>query len=173
MRECVTRYGGLVWTLARRAGLSEADAEDLSQDVFSELWSVARRYDPSIAGETAFVATIARRRIIDRQRRIGSVRSTIAAFAARGGSDTETAAASTDLATQDESSAAMKAFQELSSDQQRVLRMSVEQGLTHELIAQSTGMPLGTVKTHARRGLIRLRQILGVSSDARPEEAAS
>jgi RNA polymerase sigma-70 factor (ECF subfamily) len=55
----------------------------------------------------------------------------------------------------------MKAFTLLSSDQQRVLRMSVELGLTHELIAKSTGMPLGTVKTHARRGLMKLRELLG------------
>jgi RNA polymerase sigma-70 factor (ECF subfamily) len=38
----------------------------------------------------------------------------------------------------------------------------VYEGLSHELIARSTGMPLGTVKTHARRGLIKLREMLGV-----------
>ncbi|QYU70307.1 hypothetical protein J4558_09395 [Leptolyngbya sp. 15MV] len=41
-----------------------------------------------------------------------------------------------------------------------VLRLSVHQGLSHEQIAQATGLPLGTVKTHIRRGLIRVRELL-------------
>jgi RNA polymerase sigma-70 factor (ECF subfamily) len=55
---------------------------------------------------------------------------------------------------------------QLSNEQQRVLRLSVYEGLSHELIARSTGLPLGTVKTHARRGLIKLREILGVTVES-------
>ncbi|MHC4103272.1 MAG: sigma factor-like helix-turn-helix DNA-binding protein [Planctomycetota bacterium] len=41
-----------------------------------------------------------------------------------------------------------------------MLKLAIHQGLTHDEIAQSTGLPLGTVKTHARRGLIRVRELL-------------
>jgi len=162
MRECVARFGGLVWSLARRAGLTESECEDVSQEIFSELWSVCSRYDPDVAGETAFVATIARRRIIDRQRRLGAQRGMIAGAAAQAQANGyEGAPPSKPGEVAEEATKAMKAFTLLSSDQQRVLRMSVELGLTHELIAKSTGMPLGTVKTHARRGLMKLRELLG------------
>ena len=56
-----------------------------------------------------------------------------------------------------------QAMQLLSADQQKVLRLSVYEGLSHELISRSTGLPLGTVKTHARRGLIKLRELLSAS----------
>jgi RNA polymerase sigma-70 factor (ECF subfamily) len=61
----------------------------------------------------------------------------------------------------EEAARAAKAFETLTPEQQRVLRLSVYEGLSHELIARSTGLPLGTVKTHARRGLIKLRELLG------------
>lgn len=172
MRECVARFGGLIWSLARRAGLVESECEDVSQEIFSELWSVCARYDPDVAGETAFVATIARRRIIDRQRRLGAQRGMIAGAAAQAQTHGfEGAPPSKPGEVAEEASKAMKAFTLLSSDQQRVLRMSVELGLTHELIAKSTGMPLGTVKTHARRGLMKLRELLGESGESSTEDA--
>ena len=71
--------------------------------------------------------------------------------------------------------AAARALETLRPDQQRVLRLSIYQGLSHEKIAESTGIPLGTVKTHVRRGLIRLREILSgqpESADRAQEEAS-
>src|SRR5690606_24550621 len=69
MEDCLTRYGGLVWSLARRFSPTNADAEDAVQEVFIEVWRHADRYDESIASEPTFIAMIARRRLIDRQRR--------------------------------------------------------------------------------------------------------
>src|SRR5262245_66294972 len=66
VRECIARYGGLVWSIARRFEL--ADAEDAVQEIFLDLWKSAARFDPNIASETAFIAMIARRRLIDRRR---------------------------------------------------------------------------------------------------------
>ena len=65
VRECIDRYGGLVWSLARRFFANTADAEDATQDVFIHLWKSAGAYDPAIASEAVFVTTIARRRLID------------------------------------------------------------------------------------------------------------
>ncbi|MFU8828776.1 MAG: sigma factor-like helix-turn-helix DNA-binding protein, partial [Phycisphaerales bacterium] len=60
----------------------------------------------------------------------------------------------------EEATVAVRALKNLSEDQQKVLRLSIFHGLTHERISEATGMPLGTVKTHARRGLIKLRDLL-------------
>jgi RNA polymerase sigma-70 factor (ECF subfamily) len=56
---------------------------------------------------------------------------------------------------------AKSAFGALSSEQQRVLQLSLQYGLSHQRISEATGLPLGTVKTHARRGLLRIREALG------------
>lgn len=158
VRECIERYAGLVWSLAQRVGLPRAECEDAVHEVFTELWRTSGKYDPSIASETAFVATIARRRLIDRRRRVTRrpQPQQILDDAVRAPTGDPPAMIS------DEAKRARAALSELSPEQQKVIRLSVYEGLSHDLIARSTGMPLGTVKTHARRGLIRLREILGV-----------
>jgi len=160
VRECIARFGGLIWTLSRRVGLPENESEDAVHEIFTELWKHGHKYDPTIASETAFVATIARRRLIDRRRRVSRQPIKQQLF-----EDTSPSAAS--VATDrtfvvEEASRAEQALTQLTNEQQRVLRLSVYEGLSHELIARSTGLPLGTVKTHARRGLIKLREMLGV-----------
>jgi len=166
VRECIARFGGLVWTLAHRAGLKDAEAEDAVQEVFAELWRSGGRYDPAIASETAFIATIARRRLIDRRRR-----ATRHAGASAIIDDEQIRAVEPPPPPVDSSDDAMKAAHALgtlSPDQQRVLRLAVYEGLSHELISRATGLPLGTVKTHARRGLMRLREMLGLASVGEP-----
>ena len=69
IEECLDRYGGLVWSLARRNCPDEQTAEDAVQDVFIKLWQVADRFDPNLASEATFVAMIARRRLIDLYRK--------------------------------------------------------------------------------------------------------
>src|SRR5262245_60755498 len=68
--ECLVRYGGLVWSLARRQSPSYADAEDAVQEIFIDLWNSAARFDERVASEVTFVAMIARRRLIDRRRKL-------------------------------------------------------------------------------------------------------
>ncbi len=157
VRECIERFSGLVWSLARRIGLPERECEDAVQEVFAELWRFGSRYDPSIASETAFVATIARRRLIDRRRKVTRHAVPQALLNESPLPD----ASRLPETLRDEARQAQQAISQLTSEQQRVLRLSVYEGLSHDLIARSTGMPLGTVKTHARRGLMKLRELLG------------
>lgn len=56
------------------------------------------------------------------------------------------------------------AMRNLRPEQQQVLRLSIVQGMSHQEIADATGMPLGTVKTHARRGILQVREHLGLGS---------
>jgi len=157
VQELIARFGGLVWSLARRLGLPDSETEDAVHEVFTELWRNGGRYDPNIASETAFVATIARRRLIDRRLKLGRQPPKQQISEAVVGGDQEPV--KPELG--EEAQRAAKAFETLTPEQQRVLRLSVYEGLSHELIARSTGLPLGTVKTHARRGLIKLRELLG------------
>jgi RNA polymerase sigma-70 factor (ECF subfamily) len=67
---------------------------------------------------------------------------------------------------------AREALGQLRTEERRVLELSIYQGLSQSKIAEATQMPLGTVKTHARRGLIRLREMLSDDSVAQAKEVA-
>jgi RNA polymerase sigma-70 factor (ECF subfamily) len=154
--DCITRYGGLVWSLALRFLGNATDAEDAVQDVFIELWKNASRYDPSRASEPTYITMIARRRLIDRRRKAGR------APAAQALPDEAAADGSRDrIEIEDEAAKAAAVLGELREEERRVIQMAVYQGLTHEEIAVVTKLPVGTVKTHIRRGLIRVRERLG------------
>lgn len=157
MRECLARYGSLVWSIARRFDAS--DAEDAVQEIFVEVWKSAARFDPGIASEAVFVAMIARRRLIDR-RRTRARRPTTEVIV------DEHVAAGSGPDTCAEAAQAARALGKLRPEQRKVLVMATCQGMSHGEIAEETGMPLGTVKAHARRGLMSIRSaLLGV-----PEE---
>ncbi|MEZ6243011.1 MAG: sigma-70 family RNA polymerase sigma factor [Phycisphaerales bacterium] len=163
VRECADQYGGLVWSLARRWSPTRADAEDAVQDVFVSVWRNAGRFDPTISQETTFIAMIARRRLIDRMRKAGRRPDEVALDegSAQARADGRAGGSGVGAAEMGEDAArAEAAMRELSEEQQRVLRLSIVHGVSHEKIAASTGLPLGTVKTHIRRGLIKLRGIL-------------
>jgi RNA polymerase sigma factor (sigma-70 family) len=157
--ECLRRYGGLVWSLALRMLANRADAEDAVQEIFLDLWSHAGRFDPRLASEATFVALLARRRLIDRRRRtLRRPAPQALPPQVAGGAEPNPGV---ELA--DEARKARTALAELRPEQRRVIELAIDQGLTHEEIARVTGLPLGTVKTHARRGLIRLRELLNAS----------
>jgi RNA polymerase sigma-70 factor (ECF subfamily) len=163
VRECLARYGGLVWSIARRMSKNQADAEDATQEIFVDLWKSASRFDPSVASEATFIATIARRRLIDRRRRESRRTDTeplpdANALIADAAKLTAFAEISADV------SLAAKALSELRPEERNAVILSAYYGLSHEEIASSTGMALGTVKTHARRGLIHVREILSAAA---------
>ncbi len=160
--ECIDRYSGLVWSLARRHLVIEADAEDAVQDVFMELWSKADRFDPARAAEATFVSMLARRRMIDRNRKERRTpdRRPLAdvehALSRDGHAAIEASA---------ESQRVLRAIEQMEPDQRQVLRMATWLGMTHAAIAEETDLPLGTVKSHLRRGLIRVREQLGIAPE--------
>ena len=169
VQECLKSYGGLVWSLARRMLRNTEDAEDAVQEIFLDVWKNAERFDPGQASETTFIAMIARRRLIDRirhvQRRISadSLDDVLAEPSVR--SDRT-------LQTNVEAREAAKALDQLRPEQRQVLQLSIVQGLSHQEIADATGMPLGTVKTHARRGILQVREILGLGENAGKKEVS-
>ena len=159
VNECIDGFGALVWSLARRLSPNRDDAEDAVQEIFMDVWKSAARFDPAQGSEKVFIATIARRRLIDRLRR----HATRPQFA---GEEELDALGFAEPGTRGEISSeaerAAEAIAQLGPDQQRVIELAVLHGLTHSEIASRTGMPLGTVKTQMRRGLIKARELLGI-----------
>ena len=164
--ECIDEFGGLVWALARRLTRTRADAEDAVQEIFTDVWRSAGRFDASQGSEKVFISTIARRRLIDRLRRSSKEPATEPvdvldlADWSEPGSHAEVCV---------EAERAAKAVAQLRPEQQRVLQLGILNGMTHSEIAASTGMPLGTVKTNMRRGLIQVRELMQVLVDSRGE----
>ena len=149
------KYGPLVWSTAKRQVGVEA-AEDLVQEIFLQIWLHADRFRPEVASESTYIMMIARRRSIDFSRKMG--RRPVAEWLPE-----DTASESSDFEAidlVDEARVATAALAQLKPEQQEVLRLGIVDGLTHHEIAEVTKLPLGTVKSHSRRGLERVRSIL-------------
>lgn len=162
VQECMTSYGGLVWSLALRMSPGRADAEDAVQEVFMDLWRNAAAYDPEKSPEKVFVAMIARRRLIDRWRSRSRRLETEPIEDSEAFLEQQSEAPQQTSVELDE---AMAAINTLDDEQRQVVLMGVVQGMTHSEIARETGKPLGTVKTQMRRGLIRIRARLAEGED--------
>lgn len=154
--QCMDLYGDLVWSLARRFSTTAADAEDATQEIFLRLWKNAAQFDAARGSEGAFIATLARRLLIDRYR---ERRRRPVEVAVEDHDPVWTA--HEDAGVSADAQRAASALGQLRPEQQRVIALSVVQGLSQGEIANATGMPLGTVKTLMRRGFLELRERLG------------
>lgn len=156
VRDVVSRYGPLIWSLVRRWSPDTSDAEDAVQDVFVDLWRSAARFDSTRSTEAGFVAMVTRRRLIDRLRK----RQRAIEF--------EPLSENVDVAVEQEpdidrgvrTHRALEALRTLPPAQRIMLELSLLHGRTHDEIARETNTPLGTVKSHIRRGLQRARDLL-------------
>ena len=163
VNECLERYGDLVWSLARRFLGNQADAEDAVQEIFIDIWSSAGRFDPGIASEVAFISTIARRRLIDRLRKkerrpaMDSYEDSLPAQQKGEPSRLEDHAEVEKIA---------RVIDEMDDASRQVLSLAVYEGYSHSEIANRLDMPLGTVKTRVRRGLIYIRDQLRLEEEA-------
>ena len=170
VQDCLSKYGGLVWSLARRMSPNAEDAEDAVQEIFVDVWKNAERFDETQSSETTFIAMIARRRLIDRLR---SAKRRIATDSIEEMISEPNNRADEEMQTTIEAKDAARALRQLRPEQRQVLQLSIIQGLSHQEISDATGMPLGTVKTHARRGLLQVREFLGMSHSQETGGAAA
>lgn len=168
--QCMDRYGALVWSIARRHTRHAAEAEDAVQEAFLSLWKNAARFDPEKASEAAFVTMIARRRLIDLHRRKerrpegATVESELETFRDARAESIEDRA---------EVVLATRALNRLQPKEREAVLLSVYEGLSHSEISTRMDLPLGTVKTYIRRGLQRVRDLLEMPENCRPNPGAA
>jgi RNA polymerase sigma-70 factor (ECF subfamily) len=168
MNECITRHGGLVWGIVRRSVKDSTAAEDLVQEVFTEIWKKAAFFDPAVASETTFIALVARRRAIDFLRRQGRQPDFEPLEAAGSIPVSQAPTPSVDCYPE----AVKSSVASLPEDTRQLFRLFFEDGYTHPEIAEKTGLPIGTVKTRLRRGLITLREQLRRVGISNPQPAS-
>ena len=166
--ECLDRYGDLVWSLARRYLRNAADAEDAVQDIFIDIWGSSARYDRNIASEVAFISTIARRRLIDKIR-AAQRRPLMDSLDDDEGAPIDPGVPAT-VEDDTEVTIVERVLAKMDPEHQKVLSMSLYEGYSHSEIAERLSLPLGTVKTRVRRGLIHIREQLNISTTDDPAE---
>jgi RNA polymerase sigma-70 factor (ECF subfamily) len=155
LRGAYDRYGRLVYRIARSCLPVPADAEDVTQATFVSAWQARNTFDPERGTLGGWLAAIARRRTVDRLRSLERQRRLDEAAAG-----VESTTRPSSEPSVDEVVARMTVLDELSrlpEPQRRVLSLAFFDDLTHVQIATVTGLPLGTVKGHVRRGLAALR----------------
>lgn len=149
------RYAQIIFNLCVRILRDTAEAEDVIQEIFMQVWREAERFDPARASAKTWLFTIARSRSLDRYRSRNAVHRRL---------DDDASDNLSSLAVQEdfEHSSLMqqyvaRALQLLSDEQRRALELSYYEGLTQEEIAEKLGEPLGTIKSRIRSALIKLR----------------
>jgi RNA polymerase sigma-70 factor, ECF subfamily len=155
------RLAPVVFGLVRRVLRDPAQSEEVTQEVLVEVWRSAARFDPDRGSASAWVSTMAHRRAVDRVR------------AAQSATDREERVGRRDLGiaydevaeqveTKLEQEQVRRCMSSLTQLQRESVTLAYYGGYSHREVAELLDVPLGTVKTRLRDGLIRLRDCLGV-----------
>lgn len=154
LREAYDAWGGTVHRFATRMLPTRADADDLTQQVFIEAWNARERYDPRRGALPAWLLGIARHRAVDRLR-AGARRPE-----EPEGVNHDSGALDAELERIADRLTLGAALRGLPRSQREALELAFYEGLSHGEVAERMDVPLGTVKSHIRRGLDRLRRAL-------------
>ena len=151
------RYAQIIFNLCVRIFKDEAEAQDVLQEIFLQIWREAERFDPSRASVKTWLFTIARSRSLDRYRSRKTVKSRLDENAEEqlqqipGKEDLQGSSVMQQYV--------LNALNQLTPDQRVVLELSYYEGLTQEEIAEKLKEPLGTIKSRVRSALLKLRGI--------------
>jgi len=149
--------------LIKRVLVDHAQSEEVAQEVFLEIWQTATRFDRSKGSAMSWMLTMAHRRAIDRVRSAQAGRDRDVRIGIRD-LGTEYDEVSETVETTIESERVKVAMASLSEVQRQAVTLAYYGGYTQSEVADFLGVPLGTVKTRLRDGMIRLRDELGVAS---------
>jgi RNA polymerase sigma-70 factor (ECF subfamily) len=156
--ELFDRYAGRIKAFMMRSGASAADADEIAQDVMVSIWRRAATFDPRKAAASTWIYAIARNRRVDLIRR-----------ARRPGPDPEDPLFQPDLEPDgldilgraQEDARLRASLETLPPEQKAVLVAAFFEGLSHGEVAETLGLPLGTVKSRIRLAFRHLRVALG------------
>lgn len=140
---------------------NQAMAEEVTQDVFLELWRQAPNYDRSKGSPRAWSATVAHRRAVDRVRSEESSRARDEADARK--TDVDHDVVVEQVTTNSDREHVIAALAQLSDAQREAVTLAYYGGHTYREVAAMLDVPEGTIKTRIRDGLIRLRDLMGVT----------
>ena len=161
--ELYDRSAPRVFGLVKRLLRDHAQSEEVTQEIFLEIWMSATRYDMSKGSAVAWMLTMAHRRAVDRVRasqasRDRDVRIGIRDFAPEYDSVSES------VEVVIESERVKEAMKRLTALQRQAVQLAYFGGYSHSEVSEMLKVPIGTVKTRLRDGMIRLRDELGVAS---------
>jgi RNA polymerase sigma-70 factor (ECF subfamily) len=151
-------HSPLVYSLCRRALGSEA-AKDATQEVFVSAWRKREQFDPTKGALGAWLVGITRRRIIDQLRSEGRHADRRADEVADDRSPTSDAGPERTI----DRMFAGQLLANLPSRTRQVIELVYVHDLTHQEVAERTGLPIGTVKSDVRRGIMKIRNEMKVS----------
>jgi len=170
LAELYETMAGRVYGLALRITRQVQVAEEVTEDCFWQVWRQAPRFDPARGAAVAWIMTIARSRALDALRRadttelLGDVR--LANIEVEQGNDPQDL-----LDAVEKQNRLHAALRDLEPLPRQLVALAFFRGLSHEEIAAQMDLPLGTVKSHIRRALLRLRELLGSApGEANPSQ---
>ncbi len=152
-----------VFGLVKRVLRDQAQSEEVTQEIFLEIWQSAPRFDPNKGGATTWILTMAHRRAVDRVRASQSSRDRDVKIGIRDfAPDYDNVAETVEVSI--EHKRVTKAMSRLTELQRQAVSLAYYGGYSHSEVAELLSVPIGTVKTRVRDGMIRLRDELGVTS---------
>ncbi|MFJ6665308.1 MULTISPECIES: sigma-70 family RNA polymerase sigma factor [unclassified Streptomyces] len=154
---------GSVLGVARAVLRDQAQSEEVAQDVLVEVWRTAPRYQPERGSAINWILTLAHRRAVDRVRSVeaAAARDTKVALLEHQPAYDEVTEQVESRLEQEQVRRCLRTLTEL---QRQSVTLAYYRGLTYREVAEALALPLGTVKTRLRDGLIRLRDCLGVTA---------
>ncbi len=157
------RVSGPVYGMILRVLRDPSQSEEVAQEVLVEVWRQATRFDASKGSVKGWVLTMAHRRAVDRVR---SAQAATNREVKVGMSSTEREydEVSEEVELRMESQHVRRALSVLTDLQREAIRLAYYGGYTHREVSELLEVPLGTVKTRLRDGLIRLRDEMGVTA---------
>ena len=161
--ELYDRLSGVLFSTAYRVLNNQAAAEDVLQDVFIQIWEKAPLYNPALGKPLTWAVTLTRNKAIDRlrstQRRnrlqdnVQRESEIFEQFDDRSSFDA--------VASAETSKLVREAIEKLSKDQRQVIELAFFSSMTQTEIAERLNVPLGTIKARIRRGMMKLRDMIG------------
>jgi RNA polymerase sigma factor (sigma-70 family) len=159
LEEVYKRTSAKLFGVILRILADRAEAEDVLQEVYMTIWRKADSFDAARASPITWLATLARNRAIDRARS-RALRQTSPEEAAAEVADA-TPDAEAQLGTSQEAARLQACLDQLPTDHASAVRTAFFGGVTYEALAETLGLPLGTLKGWIRRSLMKLRLCLG------------